>query len=72
MLNKHHSNKSKQSISEANKRSWGKMSEEKLKDRNKKQRQTRIKNNTLNPNANRGNPYSRTKSGRREDLGNAF
>lgn len=72
MLNKHHSVKSKQSISEANKKSWGNMTKEKLKTRNTKQRQTRIKNNTLNPMLNRSNPYSRTKSGKREDLNNIF
>lgn len=72
MLNKHHSTKSKQSISEANKKSWGNMTKQKLNVRSAKQRQTKINNGTLNPMLNCSSPYSRTKSGKREDLGNVF
>lgn len=55
-----------------NSKAWEKMTPEKIQQRTLKQRATKIKNGTLNPMINQKNPYSRTKSGKREDLNNIF
>ena len=48
------------------------MTEEKMKIRLLKQRETRIKNNTLNPIKNKENAYSRAKGGKRKDLNDTY
>lgn len=51
---------------------WKQVDLSTLEKRNLKQRETRIKNGTLNPMKNQSNPYSRTKSGKRKDLNNTY
>lgn len=67
-----HTDASKEKISKNSKSYWEEIDFSKLEKRRLKQRQTKIKNNTLNPMKNQSNPYSRTKSGKREDLDNIF
>lgn len=61
-----------QEISKRVSESWRDMTPEKLEARRMKSRETKIANGTLNSSINRENPYSRTKGGRREDLGNIY
>jgi len=56
--------KSKVFMNSCSKEYWEKRAEKAL--------QTRIKNGTLNTNKNQGNPYSRTRGGKRPDLDNKF
>lgn len=72
MENKHHTVESKNKISKSNKQVWKNYDEGKLLLRNLKQRQTRIKNGTLNPLLFQKNPYSRSKGGKRKDLNNIY
>lgn len=51
---------------------WKQMTPQKLEIRNLKQRDTKIKNGTLNPMINQTNPYSRAKGGKRKDLNNIY
>jgi len=67
-----HSKETKEKLSESSKKGWEEMTPEKLKNRSEKILQSKIKNGTLNPLKNSTNPYSRTKSGKREDLNNVF
>ena len=67
-----HSEKTRKKLSEASKRGWQNMTKEKMIIRTLKQRDTRIKNGTLNPMVNQSNPYSRAKGGKREDLDNIY
>lgn len=55
-----------------NSKAWEKMTPEKIQQRTLKQRATKIKNGTLNPMPFQKKPYSRTKSGKREDLDNIY
>ena len=72
MAGKNHSNKSKKKMSKSQQLKWVGITKEQLLERTLKSRKTRIKNGTLNPLLNSSNPYSRTKSGKREDLNNTF
>lgn len=67
-----HSEKTREKLSLCSRRGWGNMTKEKLEERNKKQRITRIKNGTLNPIKNIENCYSRAKGGKRSDLNNQY
>ena len=67
-----HSEETRKKLSQASKKGWDNMTEEKMIIRNAKQRQTRIKNGTLNPMTKQKNPYSRAKGGKREDLNNIY
>ena len=67
-----HTDESKEKISKNSKSYWEEIDFSKLEKRRLKQRETKIKNNTLNPMKNQSNPYSRTKSGKRKDLDNIF
>ena len=51
---------------------WILADEETKKQVKLKQRETRIKNGTLNPMINQTNPYSRTKGGKRKDLNDTY
>lgn len=55
-----------------NSKAWGKMTPSKIKERNLKQRETKIINGTLNPMIHQKNPYSRAKGGKRKDLDNIY
>lgn len=68
----HHTAEEKEKISTSSKNWWKQVDISKLEKRRLKQRETKIKNGTLNPMTNQSNPYSRTKSGKREDLNNVF
>lgn len=70
--NHKHNEESKQKISIKSKEMWKNIDIKKLEKRRLKQRETKIKNNTLNPMKNQSNPYSRTKSGKRKDLNNTY
>jgi hypothetical protein len=72
MLGKHHSKEYCEKFKNRVIEEWKNMTPEKLEKRRIKGTQTKIKNGTLNPNINSSNPYSRTKSGKREDLNNTF
>ena len=72
MLGKHHKKEYCEEISKRVKHYWENVTPEMLEERRKKQVATRIKNDTLNPNKNSTNAYSRTKSGKREDISNTF
>lgn len=72
MLGKSHSEDFKQNASERSKKYWSEITDQQLEDRRLKQRATKIKNNSLNPMPNQSNPYSRTKSGKRQDLNNTY
>ena len=67
-----HTNEAKDKISLASLKKWEIVTPSELEKRKYKQRITKIKNGTLNPMKNQANPYSRTKSGKREDLNNTF
>ena len=68
----HHTKEGKEKLSFNAKNWWKQIDLSKLEKRNLKQRETKIKNGTLNPMTNQSNPYSRTKSGKRKDLNNTF
>ena len=68
----HHTQEEKQTISIKAKNWWKQVDLSTLEKRKLKQRETKIKNNTLNPMKNQSNPYSRTKSGKRADLNNTY
>lgn len=72
MLGKKHSPETLQLISESSKDRASNYSEEDWAKRGEKITATKIKNGTVNPNINRDNPYSRTKSGKRYDLNNQY
>lgn len=72
MLGKHHKPEYCEQISKRVKEYWKTVTPEALEKRKTKQRETKIKNGTLNPNENSLNPYSRAKSGKRKDLENIF
>lgn len=67
-----HNKKSREKISKKNKEMWKTIDFSKLEKRKLKQRETKIRNGTLNPMINRNNPYSRTKGGKREDIDNKY
>ncbi len=67
-----HSEETRKKLSACSKRGWSMMTKEKLLERNKLARATKIKNNTLNPMVNQENPYSRAKGGKRKDLNNIY
>jgi hypothetical protein len=67
-----HSPKTREKLSQAGKRAWEQLKGIKLEEWKKHQRETRIKNGTLNPMINQEKPYSRAKGGRREDLDNQY
>ena len=67
-----HSQEGKEKISIKSKNWWKQVDISTLEARKLKQRETKIKNDTLNPMKNQSNPYSRTKSGKRVDLNNTF
>ena len=68
----HHTQEEKEKISTTSKNWWKQVDISMLETMNLKQRETKIKNGTLNPMKNQSNPYSRTKSGKRADLNNVF
>jgi hypothetical protein len=72
MLGKNHSDKVKQDMSDRVIKYWEGISDDKLEERRIKQRKTKIKNGTLAPTYKHSNPYSRTKSGKRKDIGNIY
>ena len=72
MKGKTHSNEYRREISDRVKKYWREVTEAEIEARRVKQVNTKIKNGTLNSNLNCSNPYSRTKSGKREDLNNTF
>lgn len=51
---------------------WETATPEQIKERKRKQRETKIKNGTLNPMPFQKNPYSRAKGGKRSDLGDIY
>lgn len=67
-----HSEETRKKLSLCSKKGWENMTKEKLLERNRKQRNTRIKNGTLNPIKNIENCYSRAKGGKRSDLNNQY
>ena len=67
-----HSPETREKLSQAGKRAWEQLKGIKLEEWKKHQRETRIKNGTLNPMINQEKPYSRAKGGRREDLNNQY
>lgn len=67
-----HSKETRKKLSICSKKGWENMTEEKLKKWKKKQRETKINNNTLNPIKNKENAYSRAKGGKRKDLNNIY
>lgn len=70
--NKVHTQEERTKMSKGIKKAWQNYDESKLLLRNLKQRNTRIKNETLNPLKFQKNPYSRSKGGKRKDLGNTY
>lgn len=70
--NHKHIEETKKTISEKAKEQWKNIDFSKLEKRKLKQRETKIKNGTLNPMKNQSNPYSRTKGGKRKDLDNIY
>jgi len=72
MLGKKQSEKCRKASRERQIKFWSEITDKERASWAEKQVATRIKNNTLNPNLNSSNPYSRTRSGRRPDLGNIF
>lgn len=67
-----HGVETRKKLSMCSKKGWSNMTEEKMKIRLLKQRETRIKNNTLNPIKNKENAYSRAKGGKRKDLNDTY
>lgn len=67
-----HTLEEKEKISTSSKNWWKKIDLSKLEKRRLKQRETKIKNGTLNPMKSQSNPYSRTKGGKRKDLNNTY
>ena len=67
-----HTKEAKSKISLSSLKKWEIITPLELEKRKYKQRITKLKNGTLNPMKNQSNPYSRTKSGKREDLDNTF
>lgn len=67
-----HNESSREKLSKVSKKQWANMTPQKLEKRKLKQRETKIKNGTLNPMKMQKNPYSRTKGGKRKDLNNIF
>ena len=69
-----HTEETRKKLSLASKKGWDNLykNEKLYKERNKKQRITRIKNGTLNPFIKAGNCYSRARGGKREDLNNIY
>lgn len=72
MLGKTHTEEYRKEISKRVIDYWKNITPEQMEVRRIKTIRTKIKNNTLNPNLTMSNPYSRTKSGKREDLNNQF
>lgn len=72
MMGKSHTQEIRAIISERSREYWKKVTPEQLEARRRKMIATKLKNDTLNPNKTMGNPYSRTKSGKRADLNNVF
>lgn len=72
MLGKTHSKEYCKRLSQMTKERWENMTPEQSEQRRIKQRKTRIKNGTLNPMANRSNPYSRARGGKRKDLNDTY
>ena len=72
MLGKNHSKEFSDKMSERVKEFWQNITVDELNARSEKQRETKIKNGTLNSHSKSSNAYSRTKSGKREDLNNQF
>lgn len=68
----YHTLEEKAKISVSSKNWWKQVDLSTLEKRKLKQRKTKIENGTLNPMKNQSNPYSRTKSGKREDLNNTY
>lgn len=62
----------KKRMVEGAKKWWKEADKMIIQERNNKQRQTKILNNTLNPMNNQENPYSRAKGGKRRDLNNTY
>lgn len=74
MLGKNHSQEFRDDMSVRVKKGWSKMTKKKLQNRTEKRNQTCLERyGTGNPSMKlASNPYSRTKSGKREDLGSLF
>lgn len=68
----YHTLEEKEKISVSSKNWWKQVDLSTLEKRKLKQRETKIKNGTLNPMKKQSNPYSRTKSGKRKDLNNTY
>ena len=68
----YHTLEEKEKMSVSSKNWWKQVDLSTLEKRKLKQRETKIKNGTLNPMKNQSNPYSRTKSGKRKDLNNTY
>ena len=67
-----HSPETLKKLSEKSKDKWERTTLEELKQRNIKQRETRIKNGTLSPFCHQENPYSRARGGKRKDLNDIY
>ena len=72
MSGKKHTKKYAMEIQKRVLKYWSEITNEELEERRMKQRKTRIKNGTLNPNAKKGIPYSRCRGGKRNDLNNIY
>jgi hypothetical protein len=72
MAGKTHSAKYRGEISKRVKKYWQEVTPEELEERRIKMVMTKIKNDTLNPNKNRNNPYSRARGGKRKDLNDIY
>ena len=67
-----HSEETRKKLSACAKKGWDMMNKQKLSEWKKRQRETRIKNNTLNPIKIKENAYSRAKGGKRADLNSQY
>ena len=67
-----HSDIEREKMAKNIKKWWNNVNIKVIQERNNKQRQTRILNNTLNPMNNQENPYSRARGGKRSDLNNIY
>ena len=73
-LGKKHSKETREKLSKCSQKGWEMMKNDrqKFKKWKRDQRQTRIKNNTLNPIKTKENCYSRARGGKRKDLNNQY
>lgn len=72
MLGKHHSDECRKEMSKRVVKYWENITPEEMEVRRIRMIKTKISKGILNPTTYNDNPYSRTKSGKREDLNNIF